>query len=69
MPWCVRVIMVKQGGAAVSCTDMEKAYLQGVDLEKVTLAIIEAKKQGIDVTFDELVDAERHDRLAEKLRM
>jgi hypothetical protein len=48
---------------------MEKAYLQGVNLEKVTLALIEAKKQGVEITFDELVDAERHDRLAEKLRM
>ena len=63
------VVMAKQGDAAVSCTDMEKAYLQGVNLEKVTLAFIEAKKEEIEITFDELVDTERQDRHAEKLRM
>lgn len=62
------LIMAKHAGAAVSCTDMEKAYLQGVDLEKVTLAFIEAKKQGLEISFNELVDAERQDRLAEKLK-
>ncbi len=63
------VIMARQAGVVVYCNEMERAYLQGVDLEKVTLAAIEAKKQGIDITFDELVDAERQDRLAEKLKM
>ncbi len=63
------LIMAKQSGVVVSCTDMEKAYLQGVDLEKLTLAIIEAKRRGIETTFEELVDAARHDRLMEKLKM
>jgi len=62
------VVMAKQGGVDVSYSDLERAYLQGVDLEKVTLAAIEAKKQGIEIAFDELVDAERRDRLSEKLK-
>lgn len=61
------LIMARQAGVAVSCRQMESAYLQGVDLEKLTLAMIRAKKQGKDVTFEELVTADLEDRLAEKL--
>jgi uncharacterized protein YqfA (UPF0365 family) len=63
------MIMARQGGVDVSCKDMQRAYLQGADLEKIALALIEAKKQGIDITFDELLDADRSDRLGEKLKM
>ena len=31
------LIMARQAGVAVSCRQMESAYLQGVDLEKLTL--------------------------------
>lgn len=61
------LIVAKHGGVDVSVDDMERAYLQGVDLEKVTLAMIQAKKENMDVTFQELVDADLEDRLAEKL--
>ena len=46
---------------------MEGAYLQGVDLEKITLALIHAKREGIEVTFQDLVQADLEDRLHEKL--
>ena len=46
---------------------LHSAYLQGVDLEKLTLAMIHAKKQGMETTFEELVAADLEDRLAEKL--
>jgi uncharacterized protein YqfA (UPF0365 family) len=63
------LIMAKQGGVAVSCTDLEKAYLQGANLPRIILVLIEAKKQGIDITFEELVDPERHDQLRKQLKM
>jgi uncharacterized protein YqfA (UPF0365 family) len=63
----VRVlIMARQGGVAVTCRQMESTCLQGVDLEKLTLAMIHAKKQGMEMTFEELVAADLEDRLAEK---
>ncbi len=34
------LIMAKQAGVNISCHEMESAYLQGVDLEKVTRAMI-----------------------------
>jgi uncharacterized protein YqfA (UPF0365 family) len=46
------LIMTRQAGVAVSCRQMESAYLQGVDLEKLTLAMIHAKKQGMELTFE-----------------
>jgi uncharacterized protein YqfA (UPF0365 family) len=59
--------MAKQAGVSISCREMESAYLQGVDLEKVTLAMIHAKREGKELPFRELVEAELEDRLAEKL--
>ncbi len=61
------LIMGTQGGVSISCKDMERAYLPGVDLEKVTMAMIQAKRQRSDIQFQELVEAELEDRLAEKL--
>jgi uncharacterized protein YqfA (UPF0365 family) len=61
------LIMARQAGVVLSCRQVESAYLQGVDLEKLTLAIIHAKKQGMEVTFEELVESDLEDRLAEKL--
>ena len=42
---------------------------QGVDLEKVTLALIQANRDGKEVAFQELVEAEMEGRLKEKLGM
>jgi uncharacterized protein YqfA (UPF0365 family) len=61
------LIMAKQAGVSISCSEMESAYLQGVDLEKVTLAMIHAKREGKKFQFRELVEADLEDRLAEKL--
>jgi|GEM_PF-1821441 len=62
------LIVAKQGGVAISCEEMENAWNQGVDLEKVTLAMVQAARYDIEVTFEQLVDAEMSDRLAEMLR-
>ncbi len=61
------LIVARQGGVWVSPVDMERAWVQGVDLEKVTLAVIQATKNNMNVTFEELVDAEVEERLARLL--
>ena len=61
------LIVAKQGGVTIAPAEMEKAWVQGIDLEKVTMAIVRAQKEEMDLTFQELVDAELEDRLAEKL--
>jgi uncharacterized protein YqfA (UPF0365 family) len=63
------LIMARQAGVALSCRQMQRAYLLGVDLEKLTLAMIHAKKEGMEVTFEELVESDLEDRLAEKLKL
>jgi hypothetical protein len=46
---------------------MERAYLQGVDVEKATLAFIQANRDGKKVIFQEIVEAAMEGRLKEKL--
>jgi len=59
--------MAHQAGASLSAAEVERAYLQGVDLEKVVLAFVRAKNHGMEITFRELVEADQEDRLEEKL--
>jgi uncharacterized protein YqfA (UPF0365 family) len=61
------VILARQSGIDVTAAEMESAYVQRVDIEKVTLAAIEAKRRQVDVGFQELVALELQGRLAEKL--
>ena len=61
------LILAKRGGVHISCADMESAWVQGVNLEKVTLAMIQSGKEDLGFTFQELVDAERRDRLSDLL--
>ena len=61
------LVMAQQAGAPLSAAEVERAYLQGVDLEKVVLAFIRAKKDDIDLTFEQLVEADLDNRLEEKL--
>jgi uncharacterized protein YqfA (UPF0365 family) len=63
------LILARQGGVDVSVNDLQRACLQGVDLERLTLAHIEARKQQLGVTFQELIDLDLKDRLAEKLKV
>ena len=62
------MIVAKQGGVEIPWREMEKAWVQGAHLEKVTLAMIQATNQGLDLTFQDLVEADLEDRLADKLR-
>jgi uncharacterized protein YqfA (UPF0365 family) len=62
------MIMANQAGIALSRAELERAYLQGVDLVKITLAAIQAKKKNLDLTFQQLVDADLEGKLEEKLK-
>jgi uncharacterized protein YqfA (UPF0365 family) len=63
------MIMARRSDVVLTCNEVEKAYQQGVDLSKVSLALIQAKKQGLDLSFDQLVDADLEGKLEEKLKM
>lgn len=56
-------IAATQGGHPVGWAELERAYLQGVDIEKVSMAYVTASERGDNFTFEELVDAERESRL------
>lgn len=60
-------IATAQGGHPVDWAELERAYLQGVDLNKVATAYVTAKQRGDDFSFAELVNAERESRLEEML--
>ncbi len=61
------LVMAREAGVPLSCTEVESACLQGVDLEKITLAYIRATRENMDLTFQDLVDADLNDQLADKL--
>lgn len=56
------------GGDARASVELERAYLQGVNIEKVALAFIDTQKDGKKVLFQDTVDAELHQLLEEKLK-
>lgn len=51
-------IVSTQAGFPISCADMERAWLQKVDIVKVTTAYITARRREQDFSFRELVAAE-----------
>jgi uncharacterized protein YqfA (UPF0365 family) len=61
-------IMAAQAGHPIPWAKLESAYLQGVDLEKVTLAYIQAMGAKKNWTFDDLVDGARQQRLEKMLQ-
>ena len=56
------LIMAKQAGIELSCGEVERAYLHGADLQKITLALIRAKEENVDITFQQLVDTDLDER-------
>ena len=60
-------IQLVQAQVRVSLDDLERAALSGADLEKVTAAMIEADRRGLDFSFEQIVDADRSSRLKELL--
>ncbi len=63
------LIMAKQAGVEIGCREMEQACLQGCDPQKLALAMISARRQGMEVTFEELVAADLEGRLSERLQV
>jgi len=61
------LIMANHAGAPLSSEEVEEACAQGVDLEKIILAYVRAKKDNMDITFQDLVETDLEGRLAEKL--
>jgi uncharacterized protein YqfA (UPF0365 family) len=52
------LIMAQQAGIPLSTDEVERAYLQGADLEKVMHALIKAHREQKNVSFQELVEAD-----------
>jgi uncharacterized protein YqfA (UPF0365 family) len=55
---CESAILLNQSGIAVTATDLERAYLHGADVEKLTQAMLHARRTGRDVTWEQLVQTE-----------
>lgn len=55
---CVSAIRLRQSGADVTATDLERAYLQGADIDKLTEAMLLARRTGRDLTWQQLVQTE-----------
>jgi uncharacterized protein YqfA (UPF0365 family) len=63
------LLLARHSSVQLSHHDLQRAYLRGVDLEKVTLAYIHASQRGLGETFEDLVNLELQGRLAEKLEV
>lgn len=61
-------ITASHAGFPITWVELERSYLSGVDLEKVVLAYITAKKRDLDYTFTEIVDAAQESRLDDLLK-
>ena len=61
-------IAAAQAGQPISWPDLERAWLQKVDLEKVTLAYVTSQQRNLGFTFPELVAAEQEGKLAKLLQ-
>lgn len=55
---CELRVKLKQNGIPVSAADLERAHLQGADIEKLTDAMLHAKRTDREITWDQLVTAE-----------
>ena len=52
------LIMTKQSGIELSPNEVELAYFQGADVTKIAMALIRATREGRDITFKQLVEAD-----------
>jgi uncharacterized protein YqfA (UPF0365 family) len=59
------LILTREAGIDVSSSDMEWAYLQGVDLEKAVRTMIEAAREDPEISFRDVVGGAREGRHAE----
>lgn len=59
-------IMATQAGVTVTTRQLEAAALQGVDVERAVLAMIRAKQNGQQVTWEEVIATDTDQRLRER---
>jgi len=60
-------IMAVQSGVDIPTQELERAYLTGADVERAVLAMVRAKETGKPVTWDDVIRADRDERLDEAL--
>ena len=60
-------VMARQADCTLAWDELERASLEGANLEKVTLAYIQSQRDRRGFSFAELVDGDRRDRLSEML--
>jgi len=54
--------MSAQCGVPVSASRIESAYIQGVNVERAILTLKKAREEGLDVKWDEIVQADFEER-------
>lgn len=59
-------ILGVQNGVDVPTQKLQSAYLAGADVERAVLSLARSKETGLDVTWEELLSADRDERLEEK---
>jgi uncharacterized protein YqfA (UPF0365 family) len=58
------LIMVKQAGVLLSSVGVERAYLAGADLQKISAALVRGKAEGMEVSFQDLVETDLRENAA-----
>lgn len=57
------LIMAKQAGVLLSSVEVERAYLAGADLQKISAALVRSKAEGMEVSFQDLVETDLRDNV------
>lgn len=55
---CELRVKLKQNGIPVSATELERAYVQGADIEKLAETMLHAHRTDRDVSWEQLVETE-----------
>jgi uncharacterized protein YqfA (UPF0365 family) len=61
----VAMVIAEHGEVEIHQVDLQRAYLNGANLQTVTQAYVAAKHKQLDVTFEQVVDLDREGRLGE----
>lgn len=56
------LIVAKQAGVLLSSVEVERAYLAGADLRKISAALVRSKAEGMEVSFLDLVETDLRDK-------
>lgn len=61
------MVMARQSEVEIHQVDLQKAYLAGIDVEKLTFAWIAAQRRQMPTTFEQLVVMYQEERLGDLL--